>query len=100
MRVVVDAVRGIGDADGLEELDRARSRLGARGVSVDAQYLADLIAYGEHRVERARRLLEDERNLGAANAAHGLFVERQQVASLEADLPTRDLPRRLHEPQD
>ena len=41
--------------------------------------LADLAADGEDRVERGHRLLEDHRDLRAANMAHLGFAELQQI---------------------
>jgi hypothetical protein len=59
---------------------------------VGAQRLGDLRANPHHRVERGRGLLEDHPDASTANLAHLLFIERQQVASLEDDAPARDVP--------
>ena len=53
---------------------------------VHAHDLGDLIADREHRVERGHRLLEHHRHASAANLAHRLFVERDEVVSVEVDL--------------
>ena len=49
------------------------------------EYLADLEADLEDRVQRRRRLLEDHRQLLAPDRAHLLGTEREQVAALERD---------------
>ena len=68
--------------------------------AVHHQRLLDLVADGEDRVERGHRLLEDQRDLGAADLLHLALVQRQQVASLEDDPAAGDPPGPLHQPQD
>src|SRR2546426_1272612 len=46
-----------------------------------AQHLADLEADREHRVERGHRLLEDHRDLGAAQLLHLARSDREEVAA-------------------
>src|SRR6267143_2425474 len=58
------------------------------------QRLADLAADRQHRIEARHRLLEDHRNVVAANSAHLAFGELQQILTLEAN-GTRDLARGL-----
>src|SRR6267378_6018889 len=58
------------------------------------QRLADLAADGEHRIQARHRLLEDHRNVVAADGAHLALGELQQILSLEADR-ARDFARRL-----
>ncbi|MNT33597.1 hypothetical protein D3C72_1695330 [compost metagenome] len=48
--------------------------------------LGDLLADREDRVEAGHRLLEDHRNVLAANLAHLLFRKSQQVAPAKHDL--------------
>ena len=47
--------------------------------------LGDLVADGEHRVQRRHRLLEDHRDVVAADLRHLVLVERREVAALEED---------------
>ena len=54
-----------------------------------AQHLRDLEADAEHRVERAHRLLEDHRDLGAAQRAQLARRTLQQVLALENDPAAR-----------
>ena len=49
--------------------------------------------------ERRHRLLEDERNLGAADLLHLPLLQREEIASLEHDPAARDPARPLHEPE-
>ena len=58
------------------------------------QRLADLAADRQHRIEARHRLLEDHRDVVAADGAHLAFGELQQIPALEADR-ARDLARRL-----
>ena len=67
--------------------------------SVQRHRLGDLVADGQHRIERGHRLLEDHRDLVAAHVAHRLFVELQQIASVELDSAAGDAARRIgHQP--
>ena len=52
--------------------------------------LADLPADREHRVERGHRVLEDHRDLAAADRAQLLVVQREQVAAAEHRRAARD----------
>jgi len=70
MRIVLHPCRGVGNADRIEQLDRRLCRLAAVRTAVDDQRFRNLIADGEHRVERRHRLLEDQPDSGAADCAH------------------------------
>ena len=48
--------------------------------------LADLLAHREDRVEGRRRLLEDHRDLVAADVAHLRLGQGEQVGACEAHL--------------
>ena len=52
---------------------------------MDGERLHDLQADPEHRIERGHRLLEDHGDLAAADAAHLLVGELEQLAAVEAD---------------
>ena len=54
----------------------------------------DLVADREHRVQAGHRLLEDHRDVVAADVAHLVLREREQVTPVEPDLPLDDLARR------
>ena len=83
VRVLVEPPLGRRDVHEPQQLDRPRARLSPRHAEVLPQHLADLPLDGEHRVERRRRLLEDERDLAAADAAELAAREREQVAAVE-----------------
>ena len=101
VRVVLHPPPGLGDADELEHLPRPVHRLALARSLVDANRLGDLLADGVHRVERRHRLLEDHRDLVAADALHLAVAERHEVAPLEHDpAPLPDLARRLDQPHD
>ena len=72
---------GVGNADLLQHLDRAwRARRGVE-PGVQAQRLDDLVADGEHRVQRGHRLLEDHRDAVAAHLAHARRRRRRRRSS-------------------
>src|SRR6185436_18459074 len=65
-----------------------------------AHGLADLIADGEHRVQRRHRLLEDHRDPVAADRAHLGLGQGEQVPAAVADLARGDAARRRDQPHD
>ena len=75
----VDPPLGLGNADLAQQLDRALARLRARHAHVQPQHFLELQADGEHRVQRRHRLLEDHRDVGAAQLAQ--LADRQRRAS-------------------
>ena len=101
MRIVVDPLLGIGNADELEHLDRAGARRPARQPLMDDRRLRDLIPDGEDGVQGGHWLLENHGDLIAANGAQLGWSEREQIAALEFDQRARqDVARRLgNEPQ-
>ena len=56
-------------------------------VAVGLDRLDDLPAHAEVRMQARERVLEDQRDLGAADLPQLLGVDRQQVAALEQRLP-------------
>ena len=58
----------VGDAHEVEELDRPRPGLAPRQAAMGDQRQRDLVADPVERIERGHRLLEDHRDLGAADA--------------------------------
>ena len=63
---------------------RASARRAAEPL-MQGQRLGDLAADREHRVERRHRLLEDHRDVVAADVAHFPFGQVEQIGALEAD---------------
>ena len=82
VRVVVDPLLRVGDADGAEQLDRPVAGLRLGAALVRADLLGDLPADPVDRVERGHRVLEDHRDLCAADLAHRVLAELHQVAAL------------------
>ena len=90
VRVVVARARcGSGMRTASSSSTARAVRLAPRRAAVHQQRLRDLVADREDRIERRHRLLEDQRDLGAAHLAHLALGERQQVAALEADRARR-----------
>ena len=85
VRILRDAPLRLGDADQAQHLDRARvAPPRASSPLMQRQRLGDLPADGQHRVERGHRLLEDHRDLVAADRrASRASVSVEQVAALE-----------------
>ena len=90
MRVLIEPPLRIGDADQLQEFDCARLRFRVGHAEMDLQRLFYLKADREDRVQRRHRLLEDHRNIAAADFAHLLIVEIEQRAAVEYDAALRD----------
>ena len=94
MRIFAHAPRGLGDADQCQHFDGARFGSLLVEPLMHPQRLADLAADRQHRIEARHRLLEDHRNVVAADRAHLAFGQLQQILALEADR-ARDLARGL-----
>ena len=102
VRVGVDAGLRRRDADELQHLDRALARLAARLLLVQADGLDDLRAHRVDGVEARHRLLEDHRDLVAADVLHLALGEAEEVAARAArSVPASIVALRIgHEPQD
>jgi hypothetical protein len=92
VRILAGAPLGFRDLHQLQHLDRALHRLGAAELLVQLHALGDLPADAQHRVERGHRLLEDHRDAVAADAAHLLLAEAEQVAAAVAHRARRAGP--------
>ncbi len=79
MRIALGALRGIRNADEVEQLHRPAPRGGGVRGLMGAHRLGNLPPDAMHRVQRRHRLLKDHRHLAAAHAAHRAIGERQQV---------------------
>src|ERR1700747_889903 len=85
MRVAAEPRFRLGNADLAEQFERARPRhLGSDRV-MQLEDFTDLRLDGVERIERSHRLLEDDRNVVAANAAHLALRQIEQFAALEAN---------------
>ncbi|MCM3755429.1 hypothetical protein M3665_26265, partial [Bacillus licheniformis] len=85
VRVAVDALLRLSDAGAREQRDRALARLHGRDAVVQHDRLADLRADRIQRVERRHRLLEDHRDVRAAQPAHLALALGDQILPGEAD---------------
>src|SRR3990172_1900698 len=94
MRVGVDARLGVGDLDQPEHLDGLRPGFFFAQPLMQLDRLADLVADGEDRIERGHRLLKDHRDLVAADLAHLLIFEPEQIPAAIEDLSADDFSRR------
>jgi hypothetical protein len=74
----------VGDADQVEQFDGLFGGAVLGHVLVDAQRLGDLVAHRVHRCEGRQRVLEDHRDLFAADGRGGLVVERQEFLAAVA----------------
>src|SRR5262245_58893173 len=92
MRVLAGAPLRLGDAHKRQHFDRALPGRSATEILMDLQRLGDLITYGQHRIERGHRLLEDHRDPIAADLAHLTFRERRELGSFELDGAADDAP--------
>ena len=90
VRVLVEAPLGLGDADGVEELERLLVRLVLGDVEVVAEGLGDLPADLHHRVERGHRVLEDHRHLGAPDGSQLVLRCADELLALVGDRPGAD----------
>src|SRR5207253_1115290 len=110
---LIDALIRRRDAAPPQHLDRLRARPAAVDLLVEHDRLDDLIAHAVNRAEGGHRLLEDQRDLGAADRPHLLAVglELREVdggtprpavrgGAPEPDLPRDDPTRTVDDTQD
>jgi hypothetical protein len=83
VRIGVRALLRAGDADEAEQLDRARPCLRLRDVAVRADRLDKLPADLVEGVKRRQRVLEDHRDLVAADALQVVVAGDEQILALE-----------------
>ena len=79
VRVVVDAPFRAGDAHLLEPFDREPACRAGGDVAVQQDRLDELVADGQHRVQRRHRVLEDHRDLAPAERAEPPLRGGEQV---------------------
>src|SRR5438093_19390 len=86
--------------DRAQELERPLPRLAAGAALVRQVDLAQHRADAADRIEEPARVLEDHRDLAAADFAQLPLAQRDEVASVEQHLAAHDPARRAHEPED
>ena len=81
MRVRIGNALRVGHTDLVEDVNRAPTRLFFILGLMQQDSLFDLHANGEHRIERGHRLLEDHRDVVAANGTHliAVLVQAQNI---------------------
>jgi hypothetical protein len=86
VRVVVQPPARVGDADHVEHLRRALAALLLARAVVGAVGLHQLLAHGVVRMHRRQRVLEDHRDVVAAQRPQALVAHGEDVVAVEADL--------------
>ena len=74
------------DADLAQQLDHPFTGRAFGQAAMNFQDFADLLLDGVQRIERCHRLLENHRNVVAADGPQGLALAMQQILVLEGDL--------------
>ncbi len=105
--VAVDRGLGVRDLDLGQQFEHAGAALGGGHLEVDLQRLADLEADAVDRRQRGHRLLEDHRDLAAADVADGAAARVEAgevgggaVGAVEADLAGGDAAGAVDDLQD
>jgi len=101
VRVGVEPLGRCWNSDLGEELDGPSARRPPTEPLVPPERLGDLVADREDRVQGGRRLLEDHRDRGPADALQFPLGQAEEIAPLEQHSAAGDPPRRLrHEAED
>ena len=100
MRILVEATLCERDLHELQHLDRALLRFLLRHILVQKQGLDELLSDGEHRIQGGHRLLENHRDLLAADLTHLVLGHLYDILSLKEDLAALDLTRLLDQSHD
>ncbi len=85
MRIALQARFGIGNADLRQQFERARPRRLPADAAVQRKDLGNLRLDRVQRIERGHRLLEDDRDVVAADFTHLVFSRLQKIAAAEPD---------------
>jgi hypothetical protein len=90
VRVVVDSPVRVRDPDRLQQLERTQLRVAVRHVPMQHHRLDELLPDRVHRIQRRHRVLEDHRDVVAAEGAQLARVHLQQVDAVEERLALGD----------
>src|SRR4029078_9286279 len=85
MRIAREAAFGVGNADLTEQLDDALARGRPADAAVEQQDFADLLLDGVERIERAYRLLGEDRCFVAAHMPDVALGQAEQFLPPEVD---------------
>ena len=100
VRIVSQPAHRIGNRDLGQQLSCLFEGIRPSSVAVLDNRFGDLLADGEHRIQRRHGFLEDHCHAIAAYCAHVSFIEFEQITILENDLASLDPPRIADEPHD
>src|SRR5262249_50102009 len=89
MRVFVDTLVWIGNADLTEEFNGTGPCGAVRHVPVSLDRLHDLLPDAHYGIEGGHRVLEHHRDVATAIAAHGLLIEQRELCAVELDAAHR-----------
>ena len=84
MRIAVDTLFRIWDADGFEEINRVGAGLCCRCFMMALHGLDQLLTDGIEGMQRGQWVLEDVGNLFATKRAEGLIGRADQILAFEA----------------
>jgi len=93
VRELVHPAPRLRDADQVQQLDRPAPRRAPGHPLMPADHLHDLRAHGQHRVQRRHRLLHDERDALAPDAAQRRGRSGQKVCPAEQHAAAQDAGR-------
>ena len=85
MRILLRHILGVGDFNGGQHLDHLFFGFRLGKVLMHPKNLCNLAFNGEHRVEAGHRLLEDDRNLIAADFIHLIPGAILEIAPVKQD---------------
>src|SRR5438128_4248262 len=101
MRIRTKTAFRIRDVNALDDVDRFLPRLVSRHAAPDTKNLGELPANCDHGIERLAGVLEDHRDLLAANLQLQLGLTKvNQIAPIPADLTSNHTPWLLQKADD
>ena len=100
VRIIPQALLRPRQPDELQHLERALDCLLFGGPAVEAERFGDLLADRLGRVQRRLAVLEDHRDVVAANPAQLLFPHSDELAPVRLDRAADDVPSVGEQPED
>ena len=97
MRIAGKTGFRFGNADLRQQLQGALTCLRAAHAAVQIDHLADLRLDGVKRIKRSHRLLKDDRDIVAADAANLVLAHAEQILPLEANASSRVMRGRIRQ---
>ena len=87
VRIRIYPLRRVGNSDHVQQCDRPFARRATAEALMQDQGFADLVGDRQHRVQRRHRVLEDHRDLAAADAPHRPLRELTQILAVVENFP-------------